>query len=64
MVSLGVCRGGVMGCLALGFWRFYVLSLLFALLVDFLLGFKRLIYLVDAFVVRRWAWPVIDTTDY
>lgn len=53
-----------MGCLALGFWRFYVLSLLFALLVDFLLGFKRLIYLVDAFVVRRWAWPVIDTTDY
>lgn len=36
----------------------------FSLLVDLLLGFKRLIYLVDAFVVRRGAWPAIDATEY
>jgi hypothetical protein len=34
------------------------------LLADLPLGFKRLIYLVGAFVVRRWAWTAVDATAY
>ncbi|WP_434107953.1 hypothetical protein [Paraburkholderia caffeinilytica] len=37
---------------------------IFALLADLLLGFKRLIYPVDAFVLRFCTWLAIDATDY
>lgn len=45
-----------------GFW--FEVGFVFTLLVDLQCGFKRVIYLVDAFVLGRGAWVAVDAIDY
>jgi hypothetical protein len=69
--QVGGIHGGLFGCLSRGRYGLFGSRVLvgfcfwvFLLLPDLLLGFKRPIYLVDAFVVRRSAWAAVDATAY
>jgi hypothetical protein len=69
--QVGGIHGGLFGCLSRGaLWVVWLsgsggfLFWVFLLLPDLLLGFKRPIYFVGAFVVRRSVSPAIDATAY